>query len=173
MAPRALPHVDPHRPRGRVYKAYAAFSATAFGRWFSRTFLWKLDPLMMRASGGRLRMSVGVPSAMLETRGARTGQVRRNGVIYFHDGERVTLIASKAGAPENPSWYYNVRAHPDVMFGGQPFKAVIVDDEGERARLWGLADQVFPPFATYRERTARVGRTIPIIQLIPAPAGGA
>jgi deazaflavin-dependent oxidoreductase (nitroreductase family) len=169
----ALRYVDPSVARGRIYRAYAAFSATAFGRWLSRHFLWKLDPLLMRLSGGRLRMSVGVPAALLETRGARTGRVRRNAVIYFHDGDRVTIIPSKAGAPENPAWYYNVRANPDITFGGQPFRAQIVDDEAERTRLWKLADNVFPPFETYRDMTARAGRTIPIVQLIPARAGGA
>jgi deazaflavin-dependent oxidoreductase (nitroreductase family) len=134
--------------------------------------LWRLDPLLMRVSGGRLKMAVGIPTALLETRGARTGQARRHGVIYFHDGDKVTIVASKAGAPDNPAWYYNVRANPDVTFGGQPFRAEFVEDEGERVRLWGLADQVFPPFETYREMTARAGRTIPIIQLTPAPVAG-
>ena len=165
-------YVDPMTPRGRIYRAYAAFSATAIGRWFSRVFLWKLDPLLMRLSGGRLRMSVWVPTALLETRGARTGLVRHNAVIYFHDGDRVTIIPSKAGAPDNPAWYYNAVANPDVTFGGQPFRAEVVDDEAERARLWKLADNVFPPYATYRDMTARVGRTIPIVQLIPAPGAG-
>jgi hypothetical protein len=36
-----------------------------------------------------------------------------------------------------------------------------------RARLWELADRVFPVYASYREKAARVGRTIPILQLVP------
>ena len=42
-------------------------------------------------------MGLVLPTALLETRGARTGRLRRNGVIYFHDGKRVTIIASKLG----------------------------------------------------------------------------
>ena len=57
--------------------------------------------------------------------------------------------------------------NPDVTFGGQPFRAEVIDDESERSRLWQLADSVFPPYATYREKTARAGRTIPILRLIP------
>ena len=76
-------------------------------------------------------------------------------------------MPAKAGAPENPAWYHNVRAHPDVMFAGQPFRAEVIDDDSERARLWALADRVFPPYATFREKAARAGRTIPIIQLTP------
>ena len=112
-------------------------------------------------------MGLMLPTALLETRGARTGHLRRNGVIYFHDGERVTIIASKLGAPEHPSWFHNARANPEVKLGGHPFRVEIVDDEATRVRLWELADIVFPPYATYREKADRLGRTIPILQLVP------
>lgn len=54
--------------------------------WISRALAWRLDPILMRLSGGRLRFGLLLPTALLETRGARTGALRRNGVIYFHDG---------------------------------------------------------------------------------------
>jgi deazaflavin-dependent oxidoreductase (nitroreductase family) len=120
----------------------------------------------MRLTGGRIGVGFVIPTALLETRGARTGRPRRNVVIYFHDGERVTIVASKLGLPEHPSWFHNARAHPDVVFGGVPFRAGVVQDESERARLWDLADRVFPPYADYRRSAARFGRTIPILQLV-------
>jgi deazaflavin-dependent oxidoreductase (nitroreductase family) len=135
--------------------------------WISRTVVWRLDPYLLRLTGGRLGMGLVLPTALLETRGARTGRVRRTGVIYFHDGDRVTIVASKLGAPEHPGWYHNLRANPDVRLGGEPFRAEVVDDEQERTRLWALADRVFPPYAAYRARAARTGRTIPIIRLVP------
>jgi deazaflavin-dependent oxidoreductase (nitroreductase family) len=152
-----------------VYRAYArVFGTTRVAIWFARLVLWKVDPLVLRVSGGRLSLAVGLPRALLETRGARSGVVRRHAVIYFHDGDRPTIVASKFGDPENPAWYYNARANPDVVFGGDAYRALTVEDEHERDRLWALADAVFPPFATYRERAARTGRTIPILQLRPA-----
>jgi len=135
--------------------------------WVSRTFMWKLDPLLLRLSGGRIGSGLMLPTALLETRGARTGRPRRNGVIYFHDGERVTIIASKLGMPEHPAWFHNLRAHPDVKLGGRPFHAEVIDQESERARLWELADRIFPAYADYRERAARAERVIPIVQLRP------
>ena len=72
-----------------------------------------------------------IQAALLETRGARSGQPRRTATPYFHDGDRITIIASKAGRPEHPAWYYNVRAHPDVIYGGIPFRAQLVEDESE------------------------------------------
>jgi deazaflavin-dependent oxidoreductase (nitroreductase family) len=121
----------------------------------------------MRATGGRLRMGAGLPMALLETTGARSGQPRANAVIYFHDGDRVTIIASKLGLPEHPSWFHNLRAHPDVRLGGEPFRASVVTEEADRARLWALADRVFPAFERYRQRAASAGREIPIVQLTP------
>jgi deazaflavin-dependent oxidoreductase (nitroreductase family) len=110
---------------------------------------------------------MGLPTALLETRGARSGQRRRNGVIYFHDREGVIVVASKLGLPTHPAWLHNLRANPDVVLGGQPFTAQVVEDEAERERLWMLADRIFPPYAAYRARAALVGRTIPIVQLTP------
>jgi deazaflavin-dependent oxidoreductase (nitroreductase family) len=127
--------------------------------------LWRLDPYVLRATRGRLGMGMMLPTALLETRGAKTGRPRANGVIYFHDGDRPVIVASKLGLPEHPAWFHNLKANPDVVLGGEPLRAEIVDDEAERARLWGLADQVFAPYATYRERAAKAGRTIPIVRL--------
>lgn len=164
----ATRHVDPNRRRGKVFRAYGrVFGTTRPAMWFTRKVIWRADPVLLRLSGGRLSLAVGLPTALLETRGARTGEPRRHGVIYFHDGDRVTIIASKFGAPGNPAWFHNARANPDVLLNGQPHRAEVVGDEQERARLWALADAVFPPFAIYRERAARVGRSIPILQLTP------
>lgn len=121
----------------------------------------------MKVTRGRFSSAGPLPAALLETRGARTGRPRRTATLYFHDGERVTIIASKAGRPEHPAWYHNLRANPDVLYGGLPFRAELIEDEAESKRLWELADRVFPPFARYREWAAQAGRTIPIVQLVP------
>lgn len=135
--------------------------------WFSQRVGWKLDPYLLKASRGRVASTGPLASALLETRGARTGLPRRTATLYFHDGERVILVASKRGLPEHPAWFHNLTEHPDVVFGGLPFRARVVQDEAERTRLWELADRVFPPFADYRRWAARSGRTIPIVELNP------
>lgn len=162
---RGLPYVDPQAPRGLAYRAYARLVGTRAMGWVSRTVAWKIDPLLLRLSGGRLGVGLLLPTALLETRGARSGVARRTAVIYFHDGERVTIVASKLGMAHHPAWFHNLRAHPEVSLAGHPFRAHVVDDELERARLWRLADRVFPPYAAYRSRAAAAGRTIPIVQL--------
>jgi len=90
--------VDPTRPRSWFGRAYAALSATRLGRLISAKIVWKIDPYLLHATRGRLGMGLTRPTALLETRGAKTGALRRNAVIYFHDETRVTIIASKAGA---------------------------------------------------------------------------
>ena len=87
--------------------------------------------------------------------------------VYFHDGDRVTLIPSKAGLPDDPFWYQNALNDPAVLFESQPFRAKAVADEATKERLWTLADRFYPPCITYRERAARTGRAIPILQLTP------
>jgi deazaflavin-dependent oxidoreductase (nitroreductase family) len=165
--PARLRHVDPERRPGAVSRASAAFANTSLGRFLSIHILWKVDPWLMRLTRGRVGLGIGVPTALLETTGARSGAPRRNAVIYFHDGARVTIVASKLGLPEHPAWFHNLRAHPEVTFGGIPMRAEVVADEAERERLWALADRVFAPYATYRREAAESGRQIPVVQLTP------
>lgn len=163
--PTQLKYVDPNRPRSLFSRAYAAFSSTRLGRFISANIVWKVDPYLLRATRGRVGMGLVLPTALLETRGAKSGAVRRNAVIYFHDEDRVTIIASKAGDEKHPAWFHNLRAHPDITFGGIPMRATVVDDKDECHRLWTLADHLFAPYATYRREAAKANRTIPIVQL--------
>jgi deazaflavin-dependent oxidoreductase (nitroreductase family) len=89
----------------------------------------------MRVSHGRIGLDLTIPTALLETRGAKSDLLRRNVVIYFHDGDRVTIIASKLGFEKHPAWFHNLRAHPDVTLGGVPMRAAEVRGEAERTRL--------------------------------------
>jgi deazaflavin-dependent oxidoreductase (nitroreductase family) len=162
-----LRHVDPDERRGRLYLALCRFSATKAGAWLAVNISWKVDPHLLKLTRGRISTVGPLATALLETRGARTGQPRRNATLYFHDGDRVTIIASKRGSPKHPAWYHNLRKQPDVVFGGLPFRAEIMEDEAERQRLWDLADRVFPEYADYREQAGKAGRVIPIIQLAP------
>jgi deazaflavin-dependent oxidoreductase (nitroreductase family) len=155
-----------------VYGLLLSIAASRGARRLATTRLWsavvwRIDRQLLRLSRGRLATGLLVPTALLETRGARTGRRRRTAVIYFHDGELVTIVASQAGLPGNPAWYYNARANPDVRLGGRPFRAEVIEDEASRARLWRDADRIFPAFAGYRESAARAGRSVPILQLIP------
>ena len=164
-----LRRVEPGNGRGWLYTTYVrVFGTTRPAMWFSRVVLWRLDPFVLRVTGGRFSLGLGIPTLLLETRGARTGVARRHAVIYFHDAADVIVVASKFGWPEHPAWFHNARANPGVLVNGAPYRAAVVEDPAELERLWGMADRVFPAYATYRERAAEVGRQIPILRLVAA-----
>lgn len=167
---RTLRFVDPTRRPGIFRRAYAALAATRVARLISRHVNWKLDVFLLRVTRGRLAMTLMFPTAILETRGARTGALRRNAVIYWHDGDRVTIAASNGGSPGNPGWYHNLAANPDVTLGCVPLRATIVHED-DHPRLWAQGDRVFPAYARYRRDAAAARRTIPLIQLVPEADG--
>lgn len=49
-----LRRVDATRRAGRFARVYAAIAATRVARFISRYLNWKLDPLLLRLTGGRL-----------------------------------------------------------------------------------------------------------------------
>jgi F420H(2)-dependent quinone reductase len=169
---RASSHVDPlgtqSRPRRMILRLMSARPMVALERGLVfRLTVWRIAPRLMHVTGGRLARTLPFPADVIETRDPRNGRPHRRVVVYFHDGERVTVIPSKAGMPEDPHWYQNALADPNVIFGGQPFRAEVVDDPAAQARIWSLADRFYPPCVTYRALAARHGRSIPILQLIP------
>jgi deazaflavin-dependent oxidoreductase (nitroreductase family) len=162
-----LKRVDPRRKPSAFAHAFAALATTRIARFISRHINWKLDPWLLRVTHGRVATTLVFPTAVLETTGAKTGASRRNAIIYFHDGERIIIVASNAGSRRHPSWYHNLRAHPDVLFDRSPMRATIIDADVERNRLWEFADNVFPAYRAYRADAAKVGRVIPIVALMP------
>ena len=134
----------------------------------------KTDPWLGRISHGRLNWGMfNVPSATLNSTGAKTGQVRETQIAYFHDGHDVIVIASNYGGDKHPQWYHNLRAHPDCELGDEAFRASQVTEPDEYARLYGLAEGYYGGFADYRFKTAKVGRKIPVFRLTPrsSPTG--
>ncbi len=112
-----------------------------------------------RANGGK----VGGPFAgatllLLHTVGAKTQQPRINPVAYTLDGDRFVIFASKAGAPDNPDWYYNLVAQPLVTLevGTEKFQArATVLAEPERTRLYDQMAAERPTFAEYQLKATR------------------
>ncbi len=104
---------------------------------------------------------------LLHHRGARSGQDRVNPVAYLEDDGRYVVFASKAGAPTNPGWYHNLKAHPDTTIEvGEDTVAVAAQQATgeERNRLFNAQAQRSPQFADYQKSTERV---IPVVVLTP------
>ena len=107
----------------------------------------------------------GRPLLLLTTTGARSGQRRTTPMMYVPDGQRLLVIASNAGAPSHPAWYYNLLAHPQVTVevGRETFDATAIVTEGaERQQLWISIVEKNPFFADHQ---AKITRQIPVIAL--------
>ena len=168
MSAATLPRVEPDAPSGALRRGYVAFLRTPPGRWTAMNVASRVDPWLLRKTKGRLGMGLMLPNALLETKGAKSGAPRANPVLYFHDGPDVVLVASSFGREKHPAWFHNLRAHPECTLGGQPFTASVIEGDEERARVWALADRVYPGYADYRKRVAGTsGRTIPLLRLTP------
>lgn len=169
---RPLPYVDPAAPQKPLRRAMLRLMSTRAmvflegGLPFQLT-AWRIVPILMRLTGGRFAWLLPFPAGVIETRDARNGNSHCRMAVYFHDGERVIVIPSKAGLPDDPFWYQNAPKDPAVSFESQPFHAEAITDETPKNRLWALADHFYPPCITYCKRAAQTGRTIPILQLTP------
>ncbi len=119
-----------------------------------------------RANGGKVGPPFeGAPMILLATTGAKSGQQRVSPLVYTQDSDRIVIIASKAGAPTNPDWYYNLVANPEVTaeVGTETFKArANVLDEPERTRVFDQVSAQMPGFAEYQRNTTRI---IPVVVL--------
>ena len=121
-----------------------------------------------RANGGRVGGPfAGAPLLLLHTVGAKSGQERVNPVMYQAVGDDLAVFASKAGAPTNPDWYYNLLANPQVHaeIGTETVTATArVADPQERDRIWNAQKEAYPGFADYESKTTR---QIPVVILQP------
>jgi deazaflavin-dependent oxidoreductase (nitroreductase family) len=107
----------------------------------------------------------GAPLLLLTSTGARSGKERVNPMMYREDGGRLYVFASKAGAPTNPDWYHNLKAHPaaSVEVGAERYGVTASEVTGpERDRIYAEQAAEYPGFAEYQEQTDRV---IPVVAL--------
>jgi deazaflavin-dependent oxidoreductase (nitroreductase family) len=161
-----LRYVDPYKKRGRLYKANVNFGRSRAGQFIARHIARHTDPYLFRLTGGRVNMGAIINAPLIST-GAKSGESREAQLTYFHDGPNVILLASNYGGTKHPQWYYNLKAHPECVFGGASFSASRVTDSNEYARLYRLAEHVYAGYSDYRVKTAPVGREIPIFRLEP------
>jgi deazaflavin-dependent oxidoreductase (nitroreductase family) len=121
-----------------------------------------------RANGGKAGgMFEGMPLLLLHNVGAKSGKAYVTPLVYLDDDGRQVIFASKGGAPENPGWYHNLKANPDVSIevGTDTLDLVAEEATGEeRDRLYAIQAEEQPQFAEYESKT---DRKIPVIVLKP------
>jgi deazaflavin-dependent oxidoreductase (nitroreductase family) len=127
-----------------------------------------------RANEGRVGGAFdGSSLLLLHHTGAKSGQSRVNPLTYLEDDGRYVVFASRGGSPRNPAWYYNLKAHPNVVIevGTDTIEAVASEATGEeRERLYRTQAERIPQFAEYEKQTDRV---IPVMVLTPSESSSA
>ena len=119
------------------------------------------------AEGNTLR-DTGLPVVIVTMRGSQSGKIRKAPVMRVEHGGRYAIVASKGGAPTNPSWYFNLKAHPDevrLQDGSEILDVSVKEADGdERETWWERAVAAYPPYAEYQQNTDRV---IPVFVASP------
>ena len=148
------------------------FARSRVGGWMFVNVFNPIDRFLM--SKTRARINVGIGSkfqkngVLLGCTGARSGLKREVPLLTTPVGQQFVLIASKAGAPEHPAWYGNLKANPDctLTVGGRVLRCVAHEAEGdERERFWRAAVDNYAGYEDYQRRTER---RIPVMVLTPA-----
>lgn len=127
--------------------------------------------LLNRFMAGRIRKNKklmgGMNALILTTIGKKSGTERSTPVGWFPAaGGGWLIVASAAGAPKNPAWYYNLAAHPDqvkIEVGGStvPVRAEQLHGD-KREQAWRQIIGSAARFADYAKQT---DRELPIILL--------
>lgn len=110
--------------------------------------------------------TISLPTIILTSKGAKTGQPRAAPLVAIPDGEKIILVASNWGGMRYPAWYHNLRANPHatVLYNGvkQTYiarQAVERECDAYRERAVSL----YKGYAAYKNRTP--GRPIPLMIL--------
>jgi deazaflavin-dependent oxidoreductase (nitroreductase family) len=124
-----------------------------------------------RANEGRVGGAFkGAPVTLVHHRGRTSGREYVTPMMYLVDGNdpaTVYVFASKAGAPTNPDWYYNLTTAgaARVEVGPDEYSVTVSELAGdERDRVYAEQGRRYPGFAEYADKTAGI-RTIPVLAL--------
>ncbi len=160
---------DPITQRPRFKAPLERLFKSRFGTWMAINVGQHVDPYLMRATRGRVRLGITAPTILLTHTGRKTGKARTTPLLYFTEGNNIVLIASKGGAPAHPDWYHNLKANPDARATthGPPASFVAREAGGEeRERLWSKANTLYGGYDKYQVRAG--DRQIPVMVLEPS-----
>jgi deazaflavin-dependent oxidoreductase (nitroreductase family) len=108
---------------------------------------------------GTTLVETGMPCILVTHTGNKTGGIRKIPLMRVKVDDAYVLVGSMGGAPKNPVWVYNLRAHADVEIrdATEVFSMQVreVTDDVERERLWAASAEAYPPYNEYQAKTSR------------------
>ena len=127
-----------------------------------------VQALVYRLTGGRLMNKIrGMDICVVKTKGAKSGKIRYIPLMLVSYQEGVILVASLGGADVHPSWYWNIKAYPEILvfLKGKKLNLVAKQVSDDKiAELWTLICSFYPPYDAYQKRTER---NIPVFNCQP------
>ncbi|MBB4134416.1 deazaflavin-dependent oxidoreductase (nitroreductase family) [Gordonia humi] len=123
-----------------------------------------------RANEGRVGGPFeGAPMILVHHVGRKSGKQTVAPLMYLpgDDPSVLYIFASKAGAPTNPAYYYNLvdAGRATVEVGTETFDVAVTEVTGaDRDRIYAEQASRYPGFADYEEKTKGV-RVIPVLKL--------
>jgi deazaflavin-dependent oxidoreductase (nitroreductase family) len=150
------------RPPRPLRAAVAWISRTRWFRRFGPTVMPPFERVMARLTGGRVTASgILVPSLVLHTTGARSGEPRHVELMCVRDGDTWLVTGSNFARERHPAWTANLLAHPDaeIDYRGRriPVRAGLVP-ESEREAVWATIQEQWPGYRKYEQAAGRVLR---------------
>ncbi len=156
-----------------LQRAIQFIPASQPGSWMLARILHRVDPFVLRVSGGRVSLPsllVGLPVVMVTMTGAKSGRRITLPLAVIPFGDDLAVVASNFGNVRHPAWYHNMRAHPRVECtdDGRTTICIVREVAGdEYAKIWNTAVEFYVGYAAYKKRAG--SRHIPILVLTPQP----
>ena len=147
-----------------VRSVVAPLTRTRLFRRVAPVVLPPVERFLARVSGGRWQVSaILVPSLVLHTTGARSGEPRSTHLMYTPDGHGRAVVAGTSFARDrHPAWTYNLLAHPDasITVRGRDLRvrASLLESDDEREAAWELIQAQWPGYRAYERESGRVAR---------------
>jgi F420H(2)-dependent quinone reductase len=128
------------------------------------------DTVYRKTNGWIGHRTLWIPSLLLHTVGAKTGQARTASLTYARDGDDYLIVASKGGDPHAPGWYHNLRKNPNVEINVGPKRFGVtarpaLPGDPDYPRLWQIVNKNNSNrYTAYQKKTSR---PIPVVVLSP------
>lgn len=136
-------------------------AATRGVSWVLLRLLPPIDRAIFRWSGNRFTLVgllAGLPTLLLVSTGAKSGQVRTTPLVGIPHGDGYILIGSNFGQTHHPAWVYNLRAHPNASLTRNGVTREYIAREvrgGEREACWQKAVNYYAGYEAYKSRAGR------------------
>ncbi len=155
--------------RSALRRLLAPLTRTRAFRWAGPRALPRIEKALSRVTGRRVQLrALLVPSLVLYTRGARSGEERETYLMYTPDGQGRAIVAGTSFARSaHPGWTYNLRRNPEarIVVRGRTYRvrATEIDDAGREA-AWARIERQWPGYRAYERES---GRTVRLFLLRP------